>query len=269
MQLRMQLATTAKRDLRVADYFAKMRSLGDAMTAAGSKMEDDELASYILAGLDSEYDASVTAMTTKTETVSLSELYAHLLNFENRLDIQNGGSMGNVATINHNGGGGPPGGGGGMSSVNLASRGGRNGGNRGGRGGGFGRGRGDGGRGGGAGGGNYNNNANRSQQPFNANGNPRPQCQLCGKYGHVAAKCWKRFNKEYMGEEKVAGAVTHSYNIDPSWYIDTGATDHITSELDKLTFRALQWAREGPHCQWIRTGCMKKIRPARNPMVIL
>jgi histone deacetylase 1/2 len=124
-----------------------------------------------------------------------------------------------------------------MSSVNLASRGGRNGGNRGGRGGGFGRGRGDGGRGGGAGGGNYNSNANRSQQPFDANGNPRPQCQLCGKYGHVAAKCWKHFNKDYMGEEKVAAAVTHSYNVDPSWYIDTGATDHITSELDKLTFR--------------------------------
>jgi histone deacetylase 1/2 len=40
-----------------------------------------------------------------------------------------------------------------------------------------------------------------------------------------------------MGEEKVAGAATHSYNVDPSWYIDTGEMDHITSELDKLTFR--------------------------------
>src|SRR4051794_2569131 len=111
MQLRMQLATTAKRDLRVADYFTKMQGLGDAMTAVGSKMEDAELASYILAGLDSEGNALVTAMTTKTETVSLSELYAHLLNFENRIDIQNGGSTGNTAILNYNSGGGPPDGG--------------------------------------------------------------------------------------------------------------------------------------------------------------
>jgi hypothetical protein len=28
-----------------------------------------------------------------------------------------------------------------------------------------------------------------------------------------------------------------SYNIDPSWYMDSGATDHITGELEKLTAR--------------------------------
>jgi hypothetical protein len=72
MQLRMQLATTAKRDLRVADYFAKMRSLGDAMTAAGSKMEDDELASYILAGLDSEWNTLVTASVQLTWELQIS-----------------------------------------------------------------------------------------------------------------------------------------------------------------------------------------------------
>jgi hypothetical protein len=120
----------------------------------------------------------------------------------------------------------------------VASHGGRAGGNRGGCHGGWGHSHGDGGRGGGGGGGgNYNNNANRSQQPFDANGNPHPQCQVCSKYGHTALKCWKCFKQDYMGEEKVAGAATHSYNIDPSWYVDTGAMDHITSELDKLTFR--------------------------------
>jgi histone deacetylase 1/2 len=53
----------------------------------------------------------------------------------------------------------------------------------------------------------------------------------------MALKCWKRFNKDYMGEEKVDGAATHSYNIDPNWYIDTGTTDHIMGELNKLTTR--------------------------------
>jgi hypothetical protein len=27
-------------------------------------------------------------------------------------------------------------------------------------------------------------------------------------------KCWERFNKDNMGEEKVVEAFTHSYNID-------------------------------------------------------
>jgi hypothetical protein len=96
--------------------------------------------------------------------------------------------------------------------VNLASRGGRNGGNRGGGGGSGNHVHGDGGRGGG--GGNYNNKSNRIQQPFYTNSNPRPQCQVCYKYGHTSLKCWERFNKDNMGEEKVVEAFTHSYNID-------------------------------------------------------
>jgi hypothetical protein len=28
-----------------------------------------------------------------------------------------------------------------------------------------------------------------------------------------------------------------SYNVDKNWYTDTGATDHITLELEKLEFK--------------------------------
>lgn len=31
--------------------------------------------------------------------------------------------------------------------------------------------------------------------------------------------------------------VTDSYGVDTNWYADTGATHHITGELDKLTVR--------------------------------
>jgi hypothetical protein len=37
-------------------------------------------------------------------------------------------------------------------------------------------------------------------------------------------------------EERSAGSATIlSYGVDTNWYIDTGATDHITGEHDKLT----------------------------------
>jgi histone deacetylase 1/2 len=44
---------------------------------------------------------------------------------------------------------------------------------------------------------------------------------------------------ESYNEEQPSAAVTatNSYNLDPNWYNDTGATDHITSDLDRLTLR--------------------------------
>jgi hypothetical protein len=59
-------------------------------------------------------------------------------------------------------------------------------------------------------------------------------CQVCGKIGHSALRCYKRFDANYNGEEKYANATTTRYNVDTEWYMDTGATVHITSELDKL-----------------------------------
>jgi histone deacetylase 1/2 len=39
-----------------------------------------------------------------------------------------------------------------------------------------------------------------------------------------------------MGDEKTANAAT-SYGVDSNWYADSGATDHVTGELDKLAVR--------------------------------
>ncbi|XP_052159482.1 uncharacterized protein LOC127776994 [Oryza glaberrima] len=65
----------------------------------------------------------------------------------------------------------------------------------------------------------------------------RPTCQVCHKKGHVAADCWHRYDENYVPDEKLGGAATHAYGVDTNWYVDTGATDHITGQLDKLTTR--------------------------------
>nr|GEW06481.1 retrovirus-related Pol polyprotein from transposon TNT 1-94 [Tanacetum cinerariifolium] len=41
-----------------------------------------------------------------------------------------------------------------------------------------------------------------------------------------------------------ASAATPTYQVDPNWYADTGATNHITNDLDKLTLKEKYNARE-------------------------
>jgi hypothetical protein len=50
-------------------------------------------------------------------------------------------------------------------------------------------------------------------------------------------RCFKRFDRSFSGEEKVVAPATTSYGIDKNWYANSGATNHITSDLDKLSIR--------------------------------
>jgi hypothetical protein len=66
----------------------------------------------------------------------------------------------------------------------------------------------------------------------------RPQCQVCCKIGHTTDKCWYCYDEDCMLDPRHnAATTTTSYNVDNNWYTDSGATDHITSELDKLVIR--------------------------------
>jgi histone deacetylase 1/2 len=63
-------------------------------------------------------------------------------------------------------------------------------------------------------------------------------CQLCGKEGHTVVCCHKRFDASFQGvsgQRSFSTATNNSYGIDTNWYTDSGATNHITRELEKLT----------------------------------
>ena len=131
------------------------------------------------------------------------------------------------------------------SSANAAARGrGRRGGH------GYGRGRNGGGRGYGRGqgrpqGGNGGRRGGGAGQGGRGGGD-RLVCQICQKPGHPAWKCWHRYDEDELEEEeKEVNAA--SYGVDTNWYGDTGATDHITGELDKLTMKEKYHGREKIH----------------------
>jgi hypothetical protein len=48
--------------------------------------------------------------------------------------------------------------------------------------------------------------------------------------------CYKRFDPTYMGEERSANTA-QSYGVDSNWYVNSGATDHVKGDLEKLVVR--------------------------------
>jgi hypothetical protein len=70
----MALSTSKKGDMAVSKYVTKMKSLADEMASAGKTHDDEELVSYILAGLDSDFDGVISTVSAKVEPIIMSEL---------------------------------------------------------------------------------------------------------------------------------------------------------------------------------------------------
>jgi hypothetical protein len=84
---RMALATTQKGSSSAAEYVIKMKTLADEMASDGKKLDDEELISYILAGLDYEYNSLVSSIAARVEPVTLGDMYSQLLAFETCLEL--------------------------------------------------------------------------------------------------------------------------------------------------------------------------------------
>uniref|UniRef100_A0A2N9HMZ2 Integrase catalytic domain-containing protein n=1 Tax=Fagus sylvatica TaxID=28930 RepID=A0A2N9HMZ2_FAGSY len=76
------------------------------------------------------------------------------------------------------------------------------------------------------------NNQNSQASP-NSN-----TCQICGRMGHSALKCWYRYDYAYEANENISQALActtlSDSHDDTRWYTDTGATSHMTSTSGNL-----------------------------------
>ena len=77
--LRMQLATSKKGSQTAAAYYAKVKAIGDELATAGRPVPDEELVTFILAGLNFDYNPLVSSVLARATPISLSDLYAQLL----------------------------------------------------------------------------------------------------------------------------------------------------------------------------------------------
>jgi hypothetical protein len=169
--------------MTTSQFFTKMKGYTNELAAVGRPIDEEELVEYLLAGLDDSYNSLfATIRVNNAEDMTVSELYAHISALDRCMELLGGDA-------------------GGGSSVNSASRG--HGGPR--------------GRGyhGGCHGCSGNGNCGGRHQHGGNSGNgchgggktggkdrDAIMCQICGKPGHIARKCWCCYEEEEEYEEE-------------------------------------------------------------------
>ncbi|KAK1681269.1 hypothetical protein QYE76_042117 [Lolium multiflorum] len=230
------LANTKKLQMTTAEFLTKMQGFADELVSAGHPLQDRQLVSYILVGLGGGYNSLVAALGVATTPITLSMLYSQLHAYDQRQEMLNASPSeefersANIAArqrrqqyYSNNGSGKPRGDRGDRRDERRDERRdgrrderppyqGRGGGGRGPPGGGRGRGRG-----------------RRRTTPW-----ANVTCQICDKEGHYAKDCWSRYEEAASYGEKEINA---AYGVDTNWYQDSGATHHITGELNNLSMR--------------------------------
>ena len=74
--VRIALANLQKGNSNITEYVGKIRTLCDELVASGKKVDEEDVVSHILAGLDEEFDPVVSAMCSRVEPVTVPELYS-------------------------------------------------------------------------------------------------------------------------------------------------------------------------------------------------
>ena len=67
---------------------------------------------------------------------------------------------------------------------------------------------------------------------------------MCNRAGHVALHCYHCFDNSYYSEKSTAMQTyfsTQQALIDPNWYTNTGATNHLTSDLANLNVHSEEY----------------------------
>lgn len=224
-ELRRSLQLMSKRGKDYASYCRNFRSVCDKLSFIGKPVEESMKIFTFINGLGREYDPITTVIQSSMSRFpppTFNDVISEISGFDTRLQSYEAVSdvTPNLAFQTQRSGYNSTHQGRGNSSNRFGSRG---------RGGYSTRGRG------------FSQQVNTSgwNQSQNSGGsnNPRPVCQICGRTGHSALKCWNRFDNSYQSEDTPQALAAHqvSDNSGREWVTDSGASAHITSTETPLT----------------------------------
>ncbi|KAL5719470.1 hypothetical protein ACHQM5_012242 [Ranunculus cassubicifolius] len=252
-QLKFKLQSLKQGDSSISTYLQTIKSVADALAAAGSPLSNSDLVSHTLNGLSKDFDVFVTSIRVRAGFITSDELHNLLLSEEINLQGRhqansdpNDPSLSKAfAAINLNNGTTTqdPYGGYQYNNYQGSSRG---------------RGRGrstpsNGGR---------NSNTNRTPrfQSQQQSSYPKTFCQICQKPNHSALDCHNRMNYQFAGKipppklqamaakfnsDSPSSSSQQQYSQYPSqqynqqqyspWIADSGANQHITNDVSNLS----------------------------------
>ncbi|KAF5481819.1 hypothetical protein F2P56_002441 [Juglans regia] len=204
MQIRTQQATATKGSKTATKYSIFIKKLTYELSVARQPMSCEDVITYVLAGLSHEYDSFVASISAHTDKVTMEEIYSLLLTTEARLSRHQMSSPAQPTSVNVA-----------QRQYNPSQNRGR----------GDSRGRGRSNRTG------YNNTTRNTD--YNS-----VIYQVCNKPGHLARKCYFQFDLSYQDpkpENKQAMIAIGTW--DTKWHADTGATHHVTNDLNNLNLQ--------------------------------
>ncbi|RVW30086.1 Retrovirus-related Pol polyprotein from transposon RE1 [Vitis vinifera] len=228
--LKRKLQTLHQGSMKCTDFLEKAKLVSDELAAVGKPLEDDDLMSYIVSGLNPSFNPFITSLSfaTRDKNVSFEDFQAELLSYELLLENQNTAippETNNFAFFTP------------KSNQQQYNR--------------------------------KPKNPSKPYSRPSFSQNPRPQyspqpsglpsspqpnqkqhsfstpkspCQICGKLSHKALDCFHRMDYAYQGRHpptQLAAMVAHSNaeQEEETWFADSGANQHITANLEHLTLQ--------------------------------
>ncbi|PKU82148.1 hypothetical protein MA16_Dca004166 [Dendrobium catenatum] len=187
-------------------YLNEVKVLVDHIAAAGAQLDPEEIIIHIINGLPPAYQSFKTYIRTMTNPLSLDQLYSLLISEEIHIAADNV----RFASMTD------------QPHALFVNRG---------------RGR-----------------RSRTRPPVNSNPTSEPpsaaviQCQICLKKGHTATDCWHRSNLQYVPrstKQPAKALLADSNQSHTDWYLDSGASAHMTRSLDNLSISAPYQGSDG------------------------
>ncbi|KAI0511938.1 hypothetical protein KFK09_012572 [Dendrobium nobile] len=206
IQLKHELHYLTMKDKNMSQYLLDIKSKVDALASAGAPLAVEDIIHYTLDGLPATYQAFKTAIRTNLQPLSLDDLYTLLCSEELNIahettrELHSLQLSGNTTALNATKGRGR-----GRSQYN--------------------RGR--------------SSSSNKNQFNNNSRNNPSRNpvhCQICGKFGHSAVKCWHRHDDNYNSEQpNTALFSSPTPTTSNEWFLDSGASSHLTADPNQFS----------------------------------
>ncbi|KAG7573078.1 Integrase catalytic core [Arabidopsis suecica] len=224
LDLQRKMQSTLKGDRTMSEYLTEMKTICDQLDSIGAPLSEQEKIYGVLNGLGREYQSVCAVIENSMDLFPgpcLEDVFFKLTGFEDKLQKYEAlpevsphqAFYTNRGGYSNRGRGQNRGGYRGRNSYSTQGRGffqqfGSNS-----------------GRGSYSGGDNYSDS--------------RPTCQICGKYGHAASKCYKRFDQHYQSEDlpQALAAMRMSDYTEQAgreWIPDSAATYHITNSPNNM-----------------------------------